>query len=198
MAGRLATEYKHLALTLSSEQLDGFLQLFQKHGFVTKSHVFGHGGQEDSTEVVLIDLHAQEIPLIFNHHGSYFKCVSSFKTTHLQLAQMMQQAIRMYYGHATVHRLYAHFEMVYEYRYGQVTQIKEVKNGECATIYSYQDQTAELEYLMKQNNVEVKIQHLKQKVDILLDERNRASGHHLSNIDHELFRLSHELFKLEA
>ncbi|HJV45351.1 MAG TPA: non-ribosomal peptide synthetase module [Bacillota bacterium] len=194
MAQRLATEYKQIILELTSQQLQEFIDFFKGKKYLTEVRVCENG----DTEFILLD-DGKEIPLAFHSNGLLFQFEGSYMISDLQLAQLMRQIIKEFKGTATVHRVYNHYVMEYDYEYGNVKRILERKDGAVTLIYEYQDTAGSLTRLFEQQGVEDQITWVKLQIDMLLEHRAKTSSKAgIEGIDIQLNELTRELFALEA
>src|SRR5690606_3279601 len=116
----------------------------------------------------------------------------------LQLANVMRQAISQFKGDAIVNRIYSNFTMVYYYERGTVVKIVELGEHGQKTIYEFKSMLGRLEQLYNNRQTENEIVLVKNQVNQLLDERNRAdSEEKLEQVDSKLSELTHRLFVLE-
>ncbi|MBO9609732.1 MAG: non-ribosomal peptide synthetase module [Paenibacillaceae bacterium] len=195
MAQRLATEYVKTCLELTEAEMSHFIQLFADHQASLYVKVLENGSQE----IVLSDDANTDVVLSFERkHGKYV-CTGSCRMTSLKLVNAMRQAVALYKGSATVHRIYRGYTMVYQYERGSVVRITEWKGDEMKLIYEHKDTVAELTELFKMNEVELEITAVQSQIDGLLDARNRMSdAPSRMVVDKRLKQLSHRLFVLEA
>jgi len=191
MAQRVATVYKQVKLELSPHQLKEFVRLFETHHNTTQIRVFENG----DTEMILFD-HGNEIPLVFHPLGPHFIFEGSFTLKDLKLANTMRKAVQECKGHALVHRLYHKHVMEYQYSYGSVIKIQEIRNDSTKLVYEYKDTIGDLTRLYQQRGVEDQIAWVRLQIDQLLDYRMKTEDK--ITIDEKLQSLAHELFVLEA
>lgn len=191
MAQRVATVYKQITLELSPHQLKAFLNLFESHHASTQVRVYENG----DTEMILFD-HGNEIPLVFHPLGLQFIFEGSFVVKDLQLANTMRKAVQEWKGHALVHRLYSKHIMEYEYAFGNVVKIQEIRGDETRLIYEYKDTIGILTRLFAERGAEDQIAWVKLQIDMLLDLRLKTEQ--TEAIDMQLKELVNELFILEA
>ncbi|WP_134705055.1 non-ribosomal peptide synthetase module [Ammoniphilus sp. YIM 78166] len=191
MAQRVATMYKQVKLELSPHQLKEFVKLFETNHNTTQIRVFENG----DTEMILFD-HGNEIPLVFHPLGPHFIFEGSFIMKDLQLANTMRKAVQECKGHALVHRLYLKHIMEYQYAYGNVVKIQEIRDNTTKLVYEYKDTIGDLTRLYLQRGVEDQIAWVRLQIDQLLDLRMKSEDK--TAIDASLQALTHELFVLEA
>jgi hypothetical protein len=195
MAQRLATEYKHIHLELSSKQLQEFMELFKAKNFAAEVRVFDNG---DTNLIVYDD--GTEIPLAFRNIGHLYHFEGSYTIKNLQLAHTMRRAVREFKGHALVHRLYDKYTMEYQYEYGNVITINEMREGKKTLIYEFNDTIGKLTRLFAKRGAEDQIAWVQLQIDMLLEQRSKWSANVevTNSVDIQLKKLCDELFILEA
>src|SRR5699024_3786409 len=147
------------------------------------------------TELILQDKD-QVIPLTFRADGYHYVFEGSVMIKDVNLANLIRKTIKKYKGHARAQRIYESVTMQYDYAYGIVVKIQELREGQVRLIYEFKDSLGELKQLYHAQGVEDQIAWVKPQIDQLLEQRNQGS--HLEEIDAALQRLAHELFILEA
>ncbi|RKD24703.1 hypothetical protein BEP19_08315 [Ammoniphilus oxalaticus] len=190
MAKRLATNYEFLKLQVTPVQMKHIIQYFEQES-TPQVCVLDNG----DTELSLQDKD-QVIPLTFQSYGHRYVLEGSVMVKDLKLANMIRKTVTDYKGHAKVQRIYESFSMRYDYAYGIVIKIQEVRNNKIRLVYEFEDTLGDLRRLYEAQGVEDQIAWVKLQVDQLLEQRNK--GEHLNDIDSALTKLAHELFVLEA
>lgn len=193
MAVRLATEYKQMELDLNSQQFQEFMKRFKLNDFQTKARVFENG----DTEFILFD-EGNKIPLSFRNMGSFYRYEGSYTIKNWKLAHAIQKAVRDFEGNALVHRIYDNLVIKYQYKYGKVILIKEFQGEKQRVIYQINDHLAKLNQIFTQQVVEDQIDWVKLQIDMLLDQRIKATEDNADFIDNQLSNLTKELFVMEV
>lgn len=195
MAQRLATHYVKTCLHLSENEMSKLLQWFSEKGIVPQVKIYENG----SPQLILSDETGEETILSFEREngGYYFEGECLFRD--VKIANLMRKAITVFRGTAEARRIYADRTITYHYAEGKVCKIVERKNGKETLIYEHYDIRAQLEQWFSNGRVELEIAGILQKVNDLLDERNRLPQTcQRERIDAELKQLTHRLFVLEA
>lgn len=195
MAQRLATEYVNTCLQLSEAEMLKFIQLFSEHQIVLQAKVYENGNQE----VVFHDEAGEEIILSFERKFGKYVCEGRCRLSSPRLANFMRKVVSSFRGDAVVHRIYAHYTMVYYYAKGTVVKIVEIRNEQEKIIYEFKDTLGQLKKLFYKQQVEEQIEGIHQQINDLLDQRNSTCDPVMHcHIDEHLQKLTHELFVLEA
>lgn len=195
MAQRLATEYVKACMTLTEDELASFRRWMEDQGVQHRVLVTDHGCQQ-------LEFHhasGEDFVIRFQRRGRHWISEGSYRLGTLQLANIMRQAISLFKGDAIVNRIYSNFTMVYYYERGTVVKIVELGEHGQKTIYEFKSMLGRLEQLYNNKQTESEIVLVKDQVNRLLDERNRAdSEEKLQQVDNRLSELTHRLFVLEA
>lgn len=195
MAQRLATEYVKVSLTLTEEELASLRKLMEDQGVKHRVMVTGNGNQQ----LEFRDKSGEDLFICFQRRGKHWVSEGSYRLGTLALANVMRQAISLFKGDAIVNRIYSNFTMVYYYERGTVVKIVELGEHGQKTIYEFKSMQSRLEQLYYNKLTESEIVLVKEQVNHLLDERNRAeSEEKLEQVDNRLSELTHRLFVLEA
>lgn len=194
MARRLATEYVKASLQLTEAQLTRFVQSLAKQSIVGRVKVLENGNQE----VVLEDGQGDEIIFLFEKQGNRYVCVTSCRLVHPKLTQVMHKLVATFRGEAVVNRIFAGFTITYYYVDGAVRKIVEQKE-EPRVIFEHKDTVLDLQYMYRNDRVEIRIASIKELINSLLDKRNHSlSAEEIQAVDHELAEMAKQLFILEA
>jgi len=191
MAKRLATHYECLKLELTPVQMRLMFQFFEKQESTTQICILDNGDRE-----LTLQDEDQAIPLTFQSYGHQYVFEGSVMVKDIHLANMIRKVIQEYHGHAKAHRIYDTYVMQYDYAYGNVVKIQEIRDGEIRLVYEYKDTLGDLTRLYQARGVEDQITWVRLQIDQLLDQRNK--GLYIDEIDSALKKLTQELFVLEA
>jgi hypothetical protein len=191
MAQRLVTEYKRAHLKLTADDFNGFILFLQEQGIDPPVKVYENGDRQ-----IFIQQGTEEIPLSFQFSSGALESYDSFRIYNLRLTGVINKAMKLFKGSAEVHRIYCGFTMIYYYENGIVAKIVEKITDFEKVIYEYKNFNANLEWLYRKQDAEKEIMAIKEKVNLLLDERNRTN--HCGKIDQLLVELSSRLYILEA
>lgn len=194
MARRLATEYVKASLQLTEMQLIQFLQSIAKQSMIYGVKVLENGNQE----VVVEDGQGDEIVFLFEKLGDRYICVTSCRLVHLKLTQVMHKLVSNFHGEAVVNRIFTGFIITYYYTDGAVRKIVEHKD-ESRIVFEYKNTVVCLHNLYYNNSVETQITNIRERINNLLDMRNRfVLVDEVRFIDSKLMALAQQLFILEA
>lgn len=199
MAKRLATKFVKADLQFTEEEMGRFIERLRltEHAVNLKVRICENGNQE----VVLRDPEmGEDVVLPFEKRRDRYVAIGCTFLLHShRLAETMRKAIVTGRGNARMHRIYSSFTMVYEYAGGTVVRITERSGAGEKPIYEYRDSAGELERLYVDQSVEEQIRETREKIDVLLDRRNRLNGAgQIDQVDRQLAGHAHRLFVLEA
>lgn len=195
MAQRLATEYVKTCLHLTEAEMSSFLDLLKRNEANPRIKVTENGSQE----IAIQDEAGEEICLSFERQQDGYVCVGSCRVSNPKLANLMRKAVAEFKGDAIVNRIYSSYTMNYIYKHGSVVQIMEITKDHKRLVFEYKDTVGQLERLFQQKRVEQDIQDVLNRINSLLDARNRANHDgEIAAIDNQLKSWTHQLFVLEA
>lgn len=194
MAQRLATEYVHASLKLTLAQLMQLIDMFARTRTEIRAKVMDSGSQ-----LINLNVDDNQMCLEFQYDGGFYYSSGSYRFVNAEWTNVMRQAIRLFKGDATVHRIYEGFTMIYRYERGHVTKIIESSVRSNKVIYEFKDTLGGLEQMFNLRAVEDEIAVLQRQINELLDRRNLEQNRaEAERIDEQLKQLAHKLFILEA
>jgi hypothetical protein len=196
MAKRLATEFVQTCLQLSEAELSTLLKRMSEQHIVPKVKVLENGNQE----IEIADrLHGEDVKITFERRTDAYVMSGGFRTTNLNLADLMRRTIIQCKGDAIVHRIYAGFTMAYHYARGSVARIEEWSGGTCRTVFKAGEAAARLAESLAKTDIEKEIAHIRHEINQLLDQRFATKDLVVKqHIDRRLAALTRRLFILEA
>lgn len=196
MAKRLSTDYVHASLQLTETEMNSFITRLTDSSLQVNVMVYDNGNQEiglyeqDSEEQILLPFEKKQNEYVVSDY--------SFRLKSFRLAEVFRQALIKYKGEADVHRIYGSSTIIYEYRNGKVMRITERIGKRIRKIYENKNWYGELRKMLMKQDVEKQIEHVRQKIDQLLDQRRKAvKTKQKSAIDEELRSRVKQLFILE-
>ncbi|MFK7694189.1 non-ribosomal peptide synthetase module [Paenibacillus sp. HJGM_3] len=175
--------------------MSSFLDLLKRNEANPRIKVTENGSQE----IAIQDEAGEEICLSFERQQDGYVCVGSCRVSNPKLANLMRKAVAEFKGDAIVNRIYSSYTMNYIYKHGSVVQIMEITKDHKRLVFEYKDTVGQLERLFQQKRVEQDIQDVLNRINSLLDARNRANHDgEIAAIDNQLKSWTHQLFVLEA
>lgn len=193
MAQRLATEYKKVSLTLNKGQLAEFIRLFRLQKARIEEKVLENG----DIDITLFDK-SEEIHLTFERSGDLYLLTGHCTFKDRNLAETMRKAIASFKGEGIVHRIFSSFKIEYRYEQGTVLSIREINDQEERMIFENTDFSFHMQRMLANNDVENEINHIRRRVDELLDQRLQMDRRNIDDIDRRLLRYAKRLNQLEA
>lgn len=195
MAQRLATEYVKASLTLTEADMTRLEQMLAEQGIMFQVMVVENGSQQ----LVFQDDSGEEVVLSFERRADKYVSEGSYRLNTMRLANLMRRAVAAFKGDAIVNRIYSNFTMVYYYERGTVVKIVEMNEHYRKIIYEFKNTAGRLEQLFQDRQVEGEIMLIRDRVNVLLDERLRTADEQFVRvIDGQLKELTYRLFVLEA
>jgi hypothetical protein len=172
-----------------------FVQIFADHQVQLQVKVYENGNQD----VVIQDVNNDEIVLSFERMDCKYVFTGSCRINNLNLVNVMRKAVAEFKGSALVNRIYSGYTMVYQYSFGAVMKITELKDSVEKVIYEYKDTVEQLKLLFLKHDVEEEIKTVYKQINEILDLRNVSmESTFIPQIDQRLQLLTHRLFTLEA
>ena len=195
MAQRLATEYVKASLTLTGTDMTRLEQMLAEQGIMFQVMVVENGSQQ----LVFHDDSGEEVVLSFERRADKYVSEGSYRLNTMRLANLMRRAVAAFKGDAIVNRIYSNFTMVYYYERGTVVKIVEMNEHYRKVIYEYKNTIGRLEQLFQDRHIESEIMLIRDRINVLLDERLRADDEQFVRvIDGQLKEQTYRLFVLEA
>jgi hypothetical protein len=195
MAQRLATEYVNATMQMTGFQLNQYLLTADTCHISHRVKILGGGEQE----IVLEEAGGEEVHLSFERKGGIYIGSLSCRVVNPHLNNAVRKLFFMYKGTGTVNRIYKELTMMYYYEGGSVRRISEVRAGSSKLIYQHKYSLTEMTSLYKSQAIEQEIEHMRRKVNSLLDLRNTCQDEAaIREVDAELAQAAYRLFQLEA